>query len=57
MSLNGKVNDANKDRALVLRGMPYRVKLDEIIEFFEGYGKLRELFHGGDRRDEIHAET
>ena len=40
MSLNNKVNDANKDRALVLRGMPYRVKLDEIIEFFEGYGKL-----------------
>ena len=40
ISLMGKVNDGNRDRALVVRGMPFRVKLEEIIEFFEGYGKL-----------------
>ena len=40
--LTGKVNDGNKDRALVMRGLPFRVKLEEIIEFFSGYGKLAE---------------
>jgi len=42
VSLKGKANDGNKDRALVLRGMPFRVKLEEIIEFFEGHCKLTE---------------
>lgn len=42
MPLTGKVNDGNKDRALVMRGLPFRVKLEEIIEFFSGYGKLAE---------------
>ena len=42
MSLNGKVNDGNKDRALCIRGLPFRVKLEEIVEFFEGHCKLSE---------------
>jgi RNA recognition motif-containing protein len=40
VSLAGKVNDSNKDRALCLRGLPFRVKMEEIIEFFEGFGKV-----------------
>ena len=40
VALTGKINDGNKDRALVMRGMPFRVKVEEIIEFYEGYGKL-----------------
>lgn len=42
VALTGKVNDGNKDRAICIRGLPFRVKVEEIIEFFEGYGKLAE---------------
>ena len=42
VSLNGKVNDGNKDRALCIRGLPFRVKVEEIVEFFEGHCKLSE---------------
>ena len=42
VALTGKVNEGNGDKALVLRGLPFRVKVEEIIEFFEGFGKLSE---------------
>ena len=40
MVLTEVVDDSNKDRAIFMKGLPFRVKLEEIIVFFEGYGKL-----------------
>lgn len=42
VSLAGKIDDKNKDRALFLRGLPFRVKHEEITEFFTDFGKLSE---------------
>ena len=40
MKLSSHVGHENKERALVMRGLPYKVTEEEIIQFFEGYGKL-----------------
>jgi RNA recognition motif-containing protein len=34
------VNSENKDKCLVIKGIPLRIKNDEIIEFFSSCGTL-----------------
>ena len=36
------VNDDNQEQCLVMRGLPYRITTDEILAFFDGFGKLAE---------------
>jgi len=40
VKLSNYVNDDNKERALVMRGLPYRVTTDVIVEFFDGFGTI-----------------
>lgn len=40
VKLSNYVGPDNKDRALVMRGLPYKVEADDIIKFFEGHGKI-----------------
>jgi len=40
VKLSQYVGDDNKDRCLVMRGLPYRINVEEIVAFFEGYGNL-----------------
>jgi RNA recognition motif-containing protein len=42
VKLSKYVGPDNKDRALVMRGLPYRIEASEIIAFFEGFGKITE---------------
>ena len=42
IKLSDKVNDDNKDKALMARNMPFRASIDEIIEFFAGHGDIKE---------------
>ena len=42
VKLSDHVNDGNRTRALVCRGVPYRATHDEILEFFNGHGSLKE---------------
>ena len=30
------------DKALIMKGLPFRVQMDEIVDFFDGYGKVTE---------------
>lgn len=41
VKLSKYVSQSNKDQCLVMRGLPYRVKEDEIQKFFDGYGNVR----------------
>jgi len=36
------VNEGNMDKALYMRGLPWRISHQEIIDFFSDYGKLSE---------------
>jgi len=38
--LSKYVGPDNQDRALVMRGLPYRVTDDDVIQFFKGYANL-----------------
>lgn len=40
VKLSKFVGDDNKDRALVMRGLPWKVTAEEIIQFFDGFGTL-----------------
>lgn len=40
VKLSKYVGPDNKDRALVLRGLPYKVESEDIIKFFDGFGKI-----------------
>jgi RNA recognition motif-containing protein len=40
VKLSKYVSQDNKDRALVMRGLPYKVEAADIIKFFEGFGKI-----------------
>jgi RNA recognition motif-containing protein len=40
VKLSKFVTADNKDRALVMRGLPYKVEPEDIIGFFEGFGKI-----------------
>ena len=36
------VKSEDYEKALVMKGLPFRVQMDEIIEFFDGYGSVTE---------------
>jgi RNA recognition motif-containing protein len=36
------LTDDNRDKALLVRGLPFKIQVSEIIEFFDGYGKITE---------------
>lgn len=40
IKLSKYVSADNKDRALVMRGLPYKVEPEDIITFFDGFGKI-----------------
>ena len=40
MKLSKYVGSDNKERCIVMRGLPYRVNEDQIQKFFDGYGNL-----------------
>ena len=40
VKLSKYVGPDNKDRALVMRGLPYKVEAEEIIKFFDGFGTI-----------------
>mgnify|MGYP001069405570 FL=1 len=40
MKLSNYVGQDNKDRALVMRGLPYKIEAEDIIKFFDGFGKI-----------------
>jgi RNA recognition motif-containing protein len=40
VKLSRFVGHDNKERCLVCRGLPYRVTVQEIVDFFKGYGDL-----------------
>lgn len=40
VKLSNYVGHDNKDRALVMRGLPYKIEADDIIKFFDGFGKI-----------------
>lgn len=42
MKLSDHVNDDNRARSLLIRGIPYRATHAEILEFFNGHGSLKE---------------
>ena len=42
MKLSSHVSDDNKNRSLVMRGLPWKITADEIIGFFDGFGSLSE---------------
>jgi len=40
VKLSKYVGNDNKDRALLMRGCPWKITEEEIMEFFDGFGKL-----------------
>ena len=42
IKLSKYVGPDNQERALVMRGLPYKVQIPEIVKFFEGYGDVTE---------------
>jgi RNA recognition motif-containing protein len=40
--LSKYVSNDNKEKCVVMRGLPYRITVEEIITFFEGFGNLTE---------------
>lgn len=38
--MSDHINASNQEKALCLRGLPFRVKVEEIVAFFEGYGNV-----------------
>lgn len=40
VKLSNYVGQDNKDRALVMRGLPYKIECEDIIKFFDGFGKI-----------------
>lgn len=38
--LSDHINSSNQEKTLCLRGLPFRVKMEEIVSFFEGYGTV-----------------
>ena len=42
VKLSDHVTDENKSKALMMRGIPFRSTMDEIIGFFDGHGTLTE---------------
>ena len=55
VKLSKYITTANKKRALVMRGLPFKVTVEEIQSFFLGYGNMMktdiviEEFNGGKR--------
>jgi RNA recognition motif-containing protein len=55
VKLSKYVTSVNKKRALVMRGLPFKVSVEDIQEFFVGYGNIMktdiviEEFNGGKR--------
>ena len=39
--LSGRLTEATKEKALMMRGCPWRVQVDEIITFFDGFGTIK----------------
>jgi len=42
VKLSNHVNGDNQERALVMRGLPYRAAVDTVQTFFDGFGKLQD---------------
>lgn len=42
VQLSRFVNDENMDKCLMMRGLPYRITIEEVVAFFDGFGKLTE---------------
>jgi hypothetical protein len=42
VKLSDFVNGKNRDRALMMRGTPFRATMDELIGFFDGHGTIKE---------------
>ncbi len=42
MRLANHVDDSNKDKALLLKGLPWGAKWQDIVEFFKSHVKLAE---------------
>lgn len=40
VKLTGCVTYTNKEKALLLRGLPFRVTHEQVIEFFAGFGQI-----------------
>lgn len=40
--LSQYLNDDNTDKAIVMRGLPYKIQTSEVVAFFDGYGKMEE---------------
>ena len=38
--LSDHINASNQEKSLCMRGLPFRVKMEEIVSFFEGYGNV-----------------
>ena len=55
VKLSKYITSSNKKRALVMRGLPFKVAVEDIQEFFLGYGNIMktdiviEEFNGGKR--------
>jgi RNA recognition motif-containing protein len=55
VKLSKYVTNANKRRSLLMRGLPFKVSVEDIQEFFIGYGNIMktdiviEEFNGGKR--------
>jgi len=46
VKLSKYVSNDNKDRSLVMRGLPWKITAEEIIVFFDGFGSIsdQEIF-------------
>ena len=42
VKLSGILTDDTREKALMMRGTPFRATLDEIIGFFDGHGEIKE---------------
>ena len=40
--LEDNVSEDNKEKCLVMRGLPFRITVEEIITFFKGFGNITE---------------
>jgi len=42
IKLSGILTDDTKEKALMMKGIPWKATIDEIIGFFDGHGELKE---------------
>ena len=42
VKLSGILTDDTKEKALMMKGIPWRATIDEIIGFFDGHGEIKE---------------